>query len=205
MTEAERHRQIHYMLTATREEGGASITPKLGEWENVDAIFPLHDHERNRKWLNSFSSKTFLTPEDLDQIRDVVGEKVRNFDPEARTNANGNRSGTTTPSYRPTSPFSCFLPLSASLVGFYSATSQQSTPLLTAYGASYLSSGGSDKKVSSPSAGASKMCLPLRTEDENSIPPRPRPILSQARRNHIFRPKCASNDNCCRFRSHWPA
>jgi anoctamin-10 len=79
LTEAERYRQIYHMITATREEGGASITPKLGEWENVDAIFPLHDHERNRKWLNSFSSKTFLTPEDLDQIRDVVGEKVRNF------------------------------------------------------------------------------------------------------------------------------
>ncbi len=77
LTEAERYRQIHHMITAPREEGGASVTPNLGEWKNVDAIFPLHNHERNREWLNNFSSKTFLTPEDLDHIRDCVGEKVR--------------------------------------------------------------------------------------------------------------------------------
>lgn len=106
------------MITATREEGGASITPKLGEWKNVDAIFPLHDHERNRKWLNSFSSKTFLTPEDLDQIRDIVGEKVQLFDLVSQVNANSSRLGTIMLSYKPTLPFSCFPPLSASPAGY---------------------------------------------------------------------------------------
>jgi hypothetical protein len=96
------------MITATREEGGASITPKLGEWKNVDAIFPLHDHERNRQWLNSFSSKTFLTPEDLDQIRDIVGEKVELCDLVSQVNANSNRLATIMPSYKPTLHSSCF-------------------------------------------------------------------------------------------------
>jgi hypothetical protein len=107
------------MIIATREEGGASITPKLGEWKNVDAMFPLHDHERNRQWLNSFSSKTFLTPEDLDQIRDIVGEKVQFCDLVRQANANNNRLATIMPSYKPTLHSSCSPPLSASPAGSY--------------------------------------------------------------------------------------
>lgn len=76
LTKAERLRHVHHMITFPREEGGAGITPKHGEWENVEAVFPLHDHVQNKKWLTEFSRKTFLNPEDLDEIRDTVGEKV---------------------------------------------------------------------------------------------------------------------------------
>lgn len=79
LSDAERHRQIYAMITASREEGGAGITAKQGEWKNVEAVFPLHDHAKNKKWLSDFSRKTFLTPEDLDEIRDTVGEKVSLF------------------------------------------------------------------------------------------------------------------------------
>ena len=80
LNDAERHRQIHSMIAAPREEGGAGITPKHGSWKNVQAIFPLQDHAKNKKWLSEFSRKTFLTPEDLDEVRDTVGEKVRSSD-----------------------------------------------------------------------------------------------------------------------------
>ena len=76
LSDAERLRQIHHMICSSREEGGAGITPKHGEWKNVEAVFPLHDHVKNKKWLTEFSRKTFLTPDDLDDIRDTVGEKV---------------------------------------------------------------------------------------------------------------------------------
>ena len=76
LTEAERLRHIHHMIACTREEGGAGITPKHGEWKNVEAIFPLHDHDRNKKWLTEFTQKTFLTTDDLDEIKNTVGEKV---------------------------------------------------------------------------------------------------------------------------------
>lgn len=76
LTPAERLRMIYSMITAQQIDGGANITPKHGEWKYVDAIFPLHDHEKNKKWLADFAKKTFLTPDDLDQIRDAVGEKV---------------------------------------------------------------------------------------------------------------------------------
>jgi anoctamin-10 len=76
LTDAEKLRQIHSMIVAPKEEGGAGITPKHGDWTNVEAVFPLHDHVKNKKWLSEFARKTFLTPEDLDEVRDTVGEKV---------------------------------------------------------------------------------------------------------------------------------
>lgn len=76
LTEAERQRMIYGLITSTREDGGAGITPGHGDWKNVEAVVPLHDHERNKRWLTEFSSKTFLTPQDLDDVRDCVGEKV---------------------------------------------------------------------------------------------------------------------------------
>lgn len=76
LTEAERLRIIYDLITCQELDGGANITPRHGDWKNVDAILPLHNHTRNKHWLSEFSKKTFLTPEDLDHIRDAVGEKV---------------------------------------------------------------------------------------------------------------------------------
>ena len=64
------------MICCPKEEGGAAVTPKHGEWKNVEAVFPLHDPEKNKKWLTEFSTKTFLTPDDLDEVRNRVGEAV---------------------------------------------------------------------------------------------------------------------------------
>ena len=77
LTEAERYRLVHHMITCPGEEGGANITPKCGEWENVESVFPLHNHKTNQQWLNKWTRKTFLNSQDLDHIRDGVGEKVR--------------------------------------------------------------------------------------------------------------------------------
>jgi hypothetical protein len=78
LTEAERYRMVHHMITCPREEGGADIIPKYGDWKNVESVFPLHNHKKNQQWLNEFTRKTFLNPQDLDHIRDSVGEKVGN-------------------------------------------------------------------------------------------------------------------------------
>lgn len=76
LSQSERLRLIYAMMTDQKMDGGANITPQHGDWKYVDAIFPLHDHEKNKRWLSDFTKKTFLTPEDLDHIRDAVGEKV---------------------------------------------------------------------------------------------------------------------------------
>jgi len=76
LTEAERLRIVHHMITSPREEGGAGITPKTGQWKNIESIFPLHDHTFNKEWIKKWSSQTFLKAEDFDQIRNKFGEKV---------------------------------------------------------------------------------------------------------------------------------
>lgn len=76
LLEAERLRIIHHLITSPQNEGGAGITPKKGEWEVVENIFALHDHVYNKQWVKKISSQWMLTPQDLDDIRDRLGEKV---------------------------------------------------------------------------------------------------------------------------------
>ncbi|KAI1336291.1 calcium-activated chloride channel-domain-containing protein [Xylariaceae sp. FL0016] len=76
VSEAERLRMVHLLITKPKNEGGAGITPKTGQWKQVASIFALHDHAFNRKWIKQWSTKYFLDSQDLDQIRDKFGEKV---------------------------------------------------------------------------------------------------------------------------------
>ena len=76
LTPSERYRVIHHMITGSKEEGGAGITPKQGQWKEVESLFPLHDQKYNREWIKKWSTTTFLKPEDLDEIRDRFGEKI---------------------------------------------------------------------------------------------------------------------------------
>jgi anoctamin-10 len=50
--------------------------PKSEEWKNVESIFPLHDHTFNKHWISKWSTTSQLKIEDLDEIRDRLGEKV---------------------------------------------------------------------------------------------------------------------------------
>ena len=74
--EAERLRIIYQLITNPVSEGGAGITPKEGEWANVESIFALHDHAYNKDWIKKWSSQYLLQTEDLDDIRNRLGEKV---------------------------------------------------------------------------------------------------------------------------------
>ncbi|KAJ4993051.1 hypothetical protein SVAN01_01403 [Stagonosporopsis vannaccii] len=74
--EAERLRIIYQLITNPTDEGGAGITPKEGEWENVESIFALHDHAYNKDWIKKWTSSYFLSTEDLDDIRNRLGEKI---------------------------------------------------------------------------------------------------------------------------------
>lgn len=89
LTQAERFRIVHEIITNPREDGGAGITPKEGEWQNVESIFPLHDQAFNKEWMRKWASSTFITAEDLDELRDRLGEKVgknQNVSVRPRTN-----------------------------------------------------------------------------------------------------------------------
>ncbi|KAJ4305414.1 hypothetical protein N0V90_000945 [Kalmusia sp. IMI 367209] len=74
--EAERLRIIYQLITNPEAEGGAGITPKEGQWENVESIFALHDHAYNKDWIKKWTSSYTLKTEDLDDIRNRLGEKI---------------------------------------------------------------------------------------------------------------------------------
>ena len=76
MTEAERLRIIHHLITHSPDEGGAGITPGRGEWTSIEAVFPLQDHAYNKAWIKKWSTQSFLTSDDLDEMRNRFGEKV---------------------------------------------------------------------------------------------------------------------------------
>lgn len=74
--EAEDVLSVYHLVNWRKELGGAGITPEQGQWENVSAIFPLHDPSANRKLLTHLSSRMFLSVDDLDSIRNIWGAKV---------------------------------------------------------------------------------------------------------------------------------
>ncbi|OCL05784.1 DUF590-domain-containing protein [Glonium stellatum] len=74
--EAERLRILYQLITNPVSEGGAGITPKEGEWKNVESVFALHDHAYNKDWIKKWSTSYFLKAEDLDDIRNRLGEKI---------------------------------------------------------------------------------------------------------------------------------
>ncbi|KAI1756957.1 DUF590-domain-containing protein [Xylaria castorea] len=76
VTEAERLRLVYLLITKPKNEGGAGITPKVGQWKEVVSIFPLHDHSFNSTWIKAWSTKYFLDEVDLDRIRNKFGESV---------------------------------------------------------------------------------------------------------------------------------
>ncbi|KAF4552273.1 Calcium-activated chloride channel-like protein [Elsinoe fawcettii] len=74
--EGERLRIIHRLITLPESEGGAGITAKQGEWKNVESIFALHDHAYNKAWIKRWSTKYLLDAQDIDEIRDRLGENI---------------------------------------------------------------------------------------------------------------------------------
>jgi anoctamin-10 len=76
LTDAERLRIVHSLLTLPESEGGAGITPGKGQWTLVEGIFPLHDHEFNKGWMKRWSTTWSVSPEELGNLRDMFGEKV---------------------------------------------------------------------------------------------------------------------------------
>ncbi|KXX80252.1 Anoctamin-10 [Madurella mycetomatis] len=76
VTEAERLRLAYLLITKPRNEGGAGITPRIGQWRFVKSVFPLHDRAFNRRWIKQWSTKYYLDDGDINLIRDRFGERV---------------------------------------------------------------------------------------------------------------------------------
>ncbi|UKZ83987.1 hypothetical protein TrVFT333_011803 [Trichoderma virens FT-333] len=74
--EAEDILSMDHLVNWPQSMGGAGITPGIGQWKNVKAIFPMHNDKVNQALLRSLSKKLLLSIDDLDKIRDLFGSKV---------------------------------------------------------------------------------------------------------------------------------
>ncbi|KAG0330146.1 hypothetical protein BGZ99_008009 [Dissophora globulifera] len=74
LTDSDRIRLIHDLITDDPNEGGAGIVPDPDSY--VESVLPLHNWEFNKAWLKSWSTKWVLDQRDLFRIRDHFGEKV---------------------------------------------------------------------------------------------------------------------------------
>lgn len=90
----------------------------------MEAIFPLHDHNFNKLWMTKWSTTTLLKAEDLDEIRDKLGEKVDHI-PLTNNTAHHLRSHSTSPSLSPILYFSLFQQFLGSRLG---CSSEDSVP-----------------------------------------------------------------------------
>ncbi|KAL7786556.1 calcium-activated chloride channel domain-containing protein [Trichoderma afarasin] len=74
--EAEDILSMDHLVNWPQSMGGAGITPGIGQWKNVKAIYPMHNDKVNQALLRGLSKKLLLGIEDLDKIRDLFGSKV---------------------------------------------------------------------------------------------------------------------------------
>ncbi|ODA76357.1 hypothetical protein RJ55_08203 [Drechmeria coniospora] len=76
VTEAERLRLVHQLISRPLNEGGAGVSETSDKWKHVAAIFPLRDQPFNKAWIQKWSKKYLLDQEDIDEIRNKFGENV---------------------------------------------------------------------------------------------------------------------------------
>lgn len=72
---ADRLRLIHGFVTSTRQDGGLGIISDLPEWNRVESVMALHDHDFNHQWIRSWTTSR-VNEAQLDKIRDQVGEAI---------------------------------------------------------------------------------------------------------------------------------
>lgn len=74
--EAEDLLAVYHLILWPKDLGGAGITPEVNQWKSVKCILPIHNETVNQALLRHLSRRLFLTVEDFDRIRDLMGSKV---------------------------------------------------------------------------------------------------------------------------------
>ncbi|KAG6049460.1 hypothetical protein E4U39_006063 [Claviceps sp. Clav50 group G5] len=76
VTEAERLRLVYQLIIRPENDSGAGINQASSKWKYVGDIFPLHDQQFNRSWIQKWSKKWFLDEADVEDIRNKFGESI---------------------------------------------------------------------------------------------------------------------------------
>ncbi|KAH3684260.1 hypothetical protein WICPIJ_004763 [Wickerhamomyces pijperi] len=77
VTESQRSSMAYQILTLPLHEGGLGLTPGFGEWTFIKRVIPIYSEaSSNSALFSSILKKAFVDDSDIDQIKDIAGEKV---------------------------------------------------------------------------------------------------------------------------------
>ncbi|CAG8597734.1 22952_t:CDS:2 [Cetraspora pellucida] len=76
LSDAERLRLVHDIITNPLSEGGANINPGLSDFELIEGFLPLQDRSYNEDWMIAWSTKWMIDKDDLLRLRNHFGEKI---------------------------------------------------------------------------------------------------------------------------------
>jgi anoctamin-10 len=68
---SDRLRLIHDYVTSTVKDGGLGIITGMPEWNRVESVIVLQDHDFNDEWIKTWSTRR-VGLKDLDKIRAQV-------------------------------------------------------------------------------------------------------------------------------------
>jgi len=71
LSPADRLRIVHGYVTSTHADGGLGIHPGAPEWDLVDSVTVIHDHQFNETWIHSWSTHR-ITSALINKIREQV-------------------------------------------------------------------------------------------------------------------------------------
>lgn len=75
LTPADRLRLVYTYVTATPGDGGLGVAPGSSNWDRVESVMVLHDHEFNEAWIRSWTTRQLGFPK-FDKIREQVCDSI---------------------------------------------------------------------------------------------------------------------------------
>ncbi|KAI0761839.1 DUF590-domain-containing protein [Trametes elegans] len=75
LSPADRLRLVHTYITSTQADGGLGVAPGSSDWDRVESVMVLHDHEFNDAWIRAWTTRQ-LGFVKFDKIREQFGEAV---------------------------------------------------------------------------------------------------------------------------------
>ncbi|KAH7921987.1 DUF590-domain-containing protein [Leucogyrophana mollusca] len=72
---ADRIRLVHAFITSTHKDGGLGIIPECTDWDLVQSVMVLHDHDFNDQWIRLWTTHRIASVQ-LERIRDQFGDSV---------------------------------------------------------------------------------------------------------------------------------
>ncbi|KAF8835484.1 DUF590-domain-containing protein [Paxillus ammoniavirescens] len=75
LSPADRIRLVHAYVTSTPQDGGLGIIPDSKEWDLVQSVMVLHNHDFNEQWIRLWTRHRIASVQ-LEKVRDQFGDSV---------------------------------------------------------------------------------------------------------------------------------